>query len=128
MQPGSLWTGRRRRGRHTRAGSGAARGQRAAVSRMPYMSGARKTIRDVLVALWPQPRDLDLAQERGWYRVRPGVAIDRLGDLSRFGTLAFDQPDSFGNDRRRIRYRARVLGCDRLTPAALLPAEPAHGP
>jgi hypothetical protein len=90
------------------------------------MSGARKTIRDVLVALWPRPRDLELAQERGWYRVRPGVAIERLGDLSRFRTLAFYQPDSFGNDRRRIRYRARVLGYERLTRAELLPEEPDH--
>src|SRR5262249_45846602 len=90
------------------------------------MSSARKPVRDVLVALLPQPRDLEFARERSWYRVRPGAAIDRLGDLSRFRTLAFYQPDSFGDDQRCIRYRAPVLGYHRLTRAELLPEEPDH--
>jgi hypothetical protein len=85
-----------------------------------------KPIRDVLVALWPRPRDLQLARERGWYRVRPGTAIDRLGDLSRFHTLAFYQPDSFGSDRRRIRYQAQALGYEQLTRDQILPEEPDH--
>jgi hypothetical protein len=82
--------------------------------------------KDVLVALWPEPRDLEFARERGWYRVRPGAAIDRLGDLTRFRTLAFYQPDSFGSDGRRVRYRATVLGYERRTRAELLPEERDH--
>jgi REase_MTES_1575 len=90
------------------------------------VSVRRNPPRDVLVALWPHPRDLELARERGWYRVRPGVAIDRLGDLSRFRTLAFYQPDAFGTDRRQVRFRTPVLAYERCTRAELLPEEPDH--
>jgi hypothetical protein len=47
-----------------------------------------KQPRDLLIALWPKASDLDLARERGFYRVRPGAAVDRLGDLSRFRARA----------------------------------------
>ena len=67
-----------------------------------------------------------MAHERGWYRIRPGRAVERLGELGRFRTLAFYQPDSFGSDRRCIRYRASVLGCDRVRRRDLLPEEPDH--
>jgi hypothetical protein len=69
---------------------------------------------------------MQFARERGWYRVRPGEAIKRLGDLMRFRTLAFYQPDAFGSDSRRVRYRATVLGYERLTRTQLLPEEPDH--
>ena len=82
--------------------------------------------RDVLVVLWPEPRDLERARDRGWYRVRPGTAVDRLGDLDRFRHLSFYQPDSFGADGRRVRYRAPVLAYERLTRAELLPEERDH--
>lgn len=80
----------------------------------------------MLVALWPRPQDHELAAERGWYRVRPGAAIDRMGDLGRFRSLAFYQPDSFGTDRRQIQYRAKISGYERLTRAQLLPDQPDH--
>jgi hypothetical protein len=83
-------------------------------------------VRDVLVALWREPRDLNLARDRGFYRVRPGAAIDHLGDLTRFRSLAFYQPDSFGDDGRRVRYQAPVLRYERLTRAELLPEERDH--
>lgn len=69
---------------------------------------------------------MELARERGWYRVRPGVAVDRLGDLTRFRTLAFYQPDSFGAAGRRVCYRAPALDYERRTRAELLPEEPDH--
>src|SRR5438270_145339 len=79
--------------------------------------------RDALVALWPEPRDMERARDQGWYRVRPGTAVDRLGDLSRFRTLAFYQPDSFGADGRRVRYSAPVLTYERRQRSELLPEE-----
>jgi restriction endonuclease-like protein len=69
---------------------------------------------------------MELARDRGWYRVRPGAAVDRLGDLSRFRTLAFYQPDSFGREGRRVRYRAPVLGYDRRPRAERMPEERDH--
>jgi len=56
---------------------------------------------------------LERARDQGWYRVRPGAAVDRLGDLTRFRTLAFYQPDSFKDDARRVRYHAPVVAYDR---------------
>jgi hypothetical protein len=89
-------------------------------------SRSPKPDRSVLVALWPQARDLAPARERGFYRVRPGAAVDRLGDLSCFHTLAFYQPDAFGQDSRCVCYRARVMAYERLTRAELLPEERDH--
>jgi hypothetical protein len=93
---------------------------------MPPLASTSEAVRDVLVALWPAPRDWELARDRGWYRVRPGMAFDRLGDPTRFKTLAFYQPDSFHPDSRRVRYRTPVLGYERLSRAALLPEERDH--
>jgi hypothetical protein len=93
---------------------------------MPLTPRSIEAVPDVLVALWPEPRDLELARDRGWYRVRPGAAVDRLGDLTRFRTLAFYQPDSFSDDARRVRYRAPVLSYERRTRAELLPEERDH--
>jgi very-short-patch-repair endonuclease len=87
---------------------------------------APEGVKEVLVALWPAPRDREFARERGWYRVRPGTAIERLGDLTRFRTLAFYQPDSFGKEGRRVRFRAPIVAHERLTRAELLPEEPDH--
>jgi hypothetical protein len=67
-----------------------------------------------------------MARDRGWYRVRPGAAVERLGDLGRVRTLAFYQPDSFAAEGRRVCFLAPVLGCERRTRAELLPEEPDH--
>jgi hypothetical protein len=69
---------------------------------------------------------MEHARDRGWYRIRPGAAVDRLGDLSRFRTLAFYQPDSFHADARRVRYYAPVLAYERRTRAEFLPEERDH--
>src|SRR4051794_3589359 len=93
---------------------------------MRPIASESQAVRDVLVALWREPRDMERARDQGWYRVRPGVAVDRLGDLTRFRTLAFYQPDSFRSDGRRVRFRAPVLRCERLTRAELMPEERDH--
>jgi very-short-patch-repair endonuclease len=82
--------------------------------------------RDVLVAWLPQPADLDLARDRGFYRIRPGAAVNRLGDLERFRTIGFYQPDSFGTERRRIRYYAEVRLHEMVRRQDLLPDAPDH--
>ncbi len=80
---------------------------------------------EVLVALLPEPRDLELARERGWYRVRQAELAERIrGGLDQFGHLAFYQPDSFGPERRCVRYYAPILGRNRATRRELLPEEP----
>jgi hypothetical protein len=93
---------------------------------MRPIASESQAVRDVLVALWRELRDLEGARGQGWYRVRPGVAVDRLGVLTPFRTLAFYQPDSFGNDGRRVRYRAPVLRYERLPRAELMPEERGH--
>ncbi|MBI3909728.1 MAG: DUF559 domain-containing protein [Armatimonadetes bacterium] len=83
--------------------------------------------RDVLVALLPQPRDLLLAQERGWYRVRSRELAGRIkGGLRQFTDLAFYQPDSFGPERRCVRYYAPIRGLSHARRIELLPEEIAH--
>ena len=69
---------------------------------------------------------MELARDRGFYRMRPSVTVDRMGDLSRFRTLAFYQPDAFGRDCRRVRYQAPVVAYERLPRAELLPEERDH--
>src|SRR5687767_7809400 len=83
--------------------------------------------RDVLVALVPQPRDLLIAQERGWYRVRSLEMAGRIkGGLKQFKHLAFYQPDSFKTTRRCVRYFAPILGIESVPRIDLLPDEPDH--
>lgn len=83
--------------------------------------------RDVLVALLPNPRDLQLARVRGWYRVRSGELVERIrGGPQQFTDLAFYQPDSFGPERRCVRYSAPVLSLSQVPRVALLPEEPNH--
>jgi hypothetical protein len=93
---------------------------------MPPLARSSDEVRDVLVVLWPAPGDMELARDRGFYRMRPGVTVERLGDLRRIRTLAFYQPDAFGRDGRRVRYRAAVVGYERLPRAELLPEERDH--
>ncbi len=77
----------------------------------------------VLVALLPQPRDLDIARTLGWYRI-PVATAPRLLYVD---YLAFYQPASFGPDHRwRIEYVARLLGHEMVTRRSLFRHEPDH--
>lgn len=87
----------------------------------------RRAEADALVVLWREPRDRTLAREHGWYRAQTTDALTRLGDLGRFRTLAFYQPDAFGRkDSRRIRYQAAVERIESARRLDLLPGEPDH--
>jgi hypothetical protein len=89
--------------------------------------GPSRDDRRVLVAYCPEPLDRELAARRGIYRARPGVSIDRLGDLNRFRTLAFYQGDKFGSrEGRRIQYCAEVRRVRRATRREILPEAPDH--
>lgn len=82
---------------------------------------------DVLVALLPNPRDLEFAEHRGWYRVRPGDMLNRIkGGLQQFTHLAFYQPDSFKSERRCVRRFARIVDISNARRVDLLPEQPDH--
>jgi len=89
-------------------------------------SAASSEPRDVLVALLPEPPDLELALSRRVYRVRRGKAFDRLGDPAAIRRIAFYQPDSFGRAGRRIEFWADVRGCRSAERRELLPGQPDH--
>ena len=85
------------------------------------------SIRDVLVALLPETRDLVIAQECRWYRIRSHEMARRIkGGLKQFKHLAFYQPDSFKAERRCIRYFAEIYGIESVPRIQLLPDEPDH--
>ena len=76
----------------------------------------------ILVAVLPNPRDLEIARLLGWYRIPfrtapKVVAVDRL---------AFYQPGAFGEQGGRIQYTAEVRGHELTTRAELLHAEAGH--
>ncbi|MCX6361206.1 MAG: DUF559 domain-containing protein [Armatimonadetes bacterium] len=97
---------------------------------MPTQSALKprrpRELRDVLVVLWPQPKDRIIADKQGWYRIRPGRSATQLGDMRAFKQLLFYQPDSFGPERRRIEYSAVVRGYEKVNRVGLLPDEPDH--
>ncbi|HBY96915.1 MAG TPA: hypothetical protein DEP84_23705 [Chloroflexi bacterium] len=77
----------------------------------------------VLIALLPQPRDLRLACEQGFYRVPVAQAPTAL---SRAQALAFYQPASFGERKWRIEWWAPIGVIAVVARRALLPAESDH--
>jgi very-short-patch-repair endonuclease len=78
---------------------------------------------DALVAFLPKPRDLALAREQRWYRIRAHRAPKAL-DTARW--LAFYLPSSFGENRWAVSYVAPILGTEVATRRELLPMEPDH--
>jgi hypothetical protein len=76
----------------------------------------------VLVAIVPQPRDLALAHERGWYRIPVARAPQPLAAE----LLAFYLPSAFGAARWAIRQVAPILGYEVVLRRELLPEEAAH--
>lgn len=76
----------------------------------------------VLVCMFPNPRDMEIARLFGWYRIPlrnapKVVAVDHL---------AFYQPRSFGSGGGRIVYQAKVRGHELTTRKELLRDEPDH--
>ncbi len=77
----------------------------------------------ILVAILPEPRDLEIARVFGWYRI-PLRSAPRLVTAD---YLAFYQPGSFGEAHRwRIEFIAPVLGHELTTRRALLLDEMDH--
>lgn len=77
----------------------------------------------VLVAIMPNPRDMDIARLLGWYRIPLKTAPKILHP----DAIAFYQTASFGKDHRsRIEYAAEVAGVELTTRAALFRDEPDH--
>jgi len=76
----------------------------------------------VLVAILNTPRDLEIAQTLGWYRI-PLVTAPRS---VRVDWLAFYLPASFGEQRWTVSYLAEVHGFELRTRRELLFQETDH--
>ena len=76
----------------------------------------------VLVAILNTPRDLEIAQTLGWYRI-PLVTAPKT---VRVDWLAFYLPASFGEHRWSVRYLAEVRGHELRTRRELLFQERDH--
>lgn len=77
----------------------------------------------ILVALAPQPRDLEIARVLGWYR----IPLRTAPKVINVDYLAFFQTSAFGEARRwRIESVAEVRGYELTTRAELLRDEPDH--
>lgn len=77
----------------------------------------------ILVAVLPQPRDLEIARLLGWYRI-PFRRAPKVVDVD---YLAFYQPGTFGEQHRwQVANFAEVRGHELTTRAELLRDEPDH--
>jgi hypothetical protein len=77
----------------------------------------------ILVALVPNPRDLEIARLLGWYR----IPLRSAPKVINVDFLAFYQVGAFGEAHRwRIAYFAEVHGHELTTRADLLRDEPDH--
>jgi hypothetical protein len=73
----------------------------------------------VLVAILPEPRDLEIARVLGWYR----VPLKSAPKSPYVDWLAFYLPAAFGELRWSIRYAARCLGVEMVRRLDLLREE-----
>jgi hypothetical protein len=76
----------------------------------------------ILVAIMPDPRDMQYARVLGWYRI-PVRTAPRVLNVD---YLAFYQPATFGNRKWRVEYLAPVLGHELTTRMDLICEEPDH--
>jgi very-short-patch-repair endonuclease len=77
----------------------------------------------VLVAIMNEPRDLDIAREKHWYRI-PVPSVERfLKDRWAPELLAFYQTKAFGEEGYAVNYFARVLDIHKVTRRELFPEE-----
>lgn len=88
--------------------------------------GAADTDR-VLVAHIPSQRDLLIAHERHWYRIRSRSVADRIqGGIGSFSHIAFYQPACFGTEKYCVQRFAEITNIKSARRLDLLPDEPAH--
>lgn len=76
----------------------------------------------ILVAIMPDPRDMQYARVLGWYRI-PIRTAPRVLNVD---YLAFYQPGTFGDRKWRVEYLAPVLGHELTTRLDLISEEPDH--
>lgn len=76
----------------------------------------------VLVAVMNRLQDLEIARDRGWYRVPYSKAPRGVY----FEYVAFYFTAAFGEHKWAVHYYARRVGHELLTRGELLPAEPDH--
>lgn len=76
----------------------------------------------ILVAVMPEPRDLEIARLLGWYRIPLRTAPKVIA----VDYLAFYQTGAFEQGRWRIEYVAQVKGHELTTRAELLRDDPHH--
>lgn len=76
----------------------------------------------ILVAVVPEPRDLEIARLLGWYRIPLRTAPKVIA----VDYLAFYQTGAFEQARWRIEYVAQVKGHELTTRAELLRGDPLH--
>jgi hypothetical protein len=76
----------------------------------------------VLVAVMTRPKDLEAAQDAGWYRVPEKKAPRGVF----FEYIAFYFTAAFGEQGYAVHYYARRLGHELVTRRDLLPEEPDH--
>ena len=77
----------------------------------------------ILVAIMNNPRDWEVAQTEGWYRIPVKKAPP---DIPNIDYLAFYFTAKFGSDKWAIHYYAPVEGHELLTRAQLFPRQPNH--
>jgi len=76
----------------------------------------------ILVAIMPEPRDMQYARVLGWYRI-PVCTAPRILNVD---YLAFYQPATFGDERWRVERIAPVRGHELTTRIDLISEEPEH--
>ena len=82
-----------------------------------------KDIDLILIAVMPQPKDLEIARLLGWYR----IPLKNAPKVISVDYLAFYQPSSFGEEHRwKIEYVSKMQGHELTTRAALFKDEPNH--
>lgn len=76
----------------------------------------------VLVAILPEPRDLEIARVLGWYR----IPLKSAPKMIRVDWIAFFLTAAFGEERWSVRYLAPILGHELVSRSELLGAESDH--
>ncbi|MBN2549138.1 MAG: hypothetical protein JXB15_08275 [Anaerolineales bacterium] len=76
----------------------------------------------ILVVLFREPRDREIAHVLGWYR----IPLRSAPKVVAVDYLAFYQTAAFGEEKWRIQYIAEVLGHELTTRGELLRDEPDH--